>query len=106
MRKIKLNFSYLTVENWSSGKFQETYIINDPNEYVRDVNKEPGRVLIFNYTFEKDKDLIRSGTQRDLETLISTFGRLGINVNEEDIQNDLKRSEVFEIIDNGKYQLS
>lgn len=92
----------LIVENWKHGKFQEKYTTKDPNEYVRHPEKEPGRILIYNFTFEDDPSKIRQGTKFDAETLICTFGRLGFNVKEDHIHNDLTRKEVMETLENGE----
>ncbi|KAF2881842.1 hypothetical protein ILUMI_24343 [Ignelater luminosus] len=70
--------------------------VPDNREYVRS-GTDPGLVVIFNQQqFESVDYSKRTGTNRDVNELILTFGRLGYNVEDKYIFNDLKRKEIID----------
>ncbi|KAF5287190.1 hypothetical protein FQA39_LY16009 [Lamprigera yunnana] len=76
-------------------RFEEDpkFVPND-YEYPRP-GKDPGLIVIFNQQkFEKFEE--RLGTNRDVNELILTLGRLGYNIEEEFIYNDLPKKDVLD----------
>ncbi|KAK5640374.1 hypothetical protein RI129_011185 [Pyrocoelia pectoralis] len=72
--------------------------IEHEDEYPRN-GSDPGLVVIFNQqTFDGSDELVRLGTNRDVNELIVTFGRLGYNIEERYIYSDLRRCEILKEI--------
>ncbi|KAF5290290.1 hypothetical protein FQR65_LT11624 [Abscondita terminalis] len=66
------------------------------DDYER-LGKEPGLLVIFNQrTFNEE---IRHGSNRDVNELILTFGRLGFNVDTEYIFTDLSKDELLNTVE-------
>lgn len=82
------------------GRFYERNYYLDPLEYKRD-GDEPGLVLILNQEhFEGAVNPTRHGSKKDVEDIITCFGRLGFNINRKDhLFEDLSRDSVLKKFD-------
>lgn len=69
--------------------------VKDPTEYPR-TNPDPGLLVIFNQEeFESSRYNRREGTREDVNELLQSFGRMGFNVQDKYIFNDLERTRVL-----------
>lgn len=75
--------------------------LNDDLEYVRD-KREPGLILIFNQQNFTDESLERRGSDRDVQELIVSFGRIGYNIEEHNIFNNSTRKDIMSKLNEGK----
>lgn len=83
-------------------RFKERPSTSHPTEYIRD-KEEPGLVIIINQTFANDETRSeRKGTENDVSELVTTFGRLGYNIEEKHILNDLKREKILQRLESSK----
>lgn len=73
--------------------------VQDPNAYARD-RDEPGLVIIMNQTFSTDITKKREGTEYDVAELVTTFSRLGYNIDKEYIRSDLSKKEIEQLLEN------
>ncbi|KAK4873487.1 hypothetical protein RN001_015516 [Aquatica leii] len=73
---------------------------HDPDEYKRS-GTDSGLLVIFNQlSYEDESYEFRKGTNQDVNELILTFGRLGFNVDEKYIFNNLDRGSFLNVIKN------
>ncbi|XP_008199500.2 caspase-like protein isoform X1 [Tribolium castaneum] len=68
-------------------------LLLSPIEYQRKGN-DPGLVLIFNQESFEDQPY-RLGSRKDVNEIIITMSRLGFNIHDENIFNNLKRDEIL-----------
>ncbi|KAF5290287.1 hypothetical protein FQR65_LT11621 [Abscondita terminalis] len=72
----------------------------EDDEYYR-TGKEAGLIVIFNhYSYLNNSSEKREGTNRDVNELILTFGRLGFNIDQNHIFIDKTRGEMIDEITN------
>ncbi|KAK4873489.1 hypothetical protein RN001_015518 [Aquatica leii] len=85
----------LIVEEIKVQRFEEKKYIQHPNEY-QSSGTDPSLLVIFNLkTFEDD---VRLGSNTDVNEMVLSFGRLGHNVEQEFIYNDLLKNELLTTI--------
>ncbi|KAB0791990.1 hypothetical protein PPYR_13951 [Photinus pyralis] len=88
----------MEIETFAPKFTENPHAVEHEDEYPR-TGSDPGLVVIFNQqTFGDDDEMARRGTNRDVNELILTFGRLGYNIEERYIYNNLKRFEILEAI--------
>ncbi|XP_044766269.1 caspase-3-like [Coccinella septempunctata] len=70
----------------------------DALEYPRD-GDDPGLVLIFNQEHFQGSNETREGSEKDVQDIITCFGRLGFNIRKNHIFKDCSEKELFQKVD-------
>lgn len=90
-------FSLIFVEINKESQYRENFVenpeqVHDENEYKR-CGTDPGLVVIFN---QVNFDFLdpRSGSNKDVNELIVTFGRLGFNIDRKYIHSDFTKAQI------------
>ena len=94
--KQRLNLRFVT--ETKNKFFERREHLEDEDEYKR-AGSDQGLVVIFNQeTFEGTEVSNREGTRKDVYELVTTLGRLGYNIDQRYILNDLKKKDIIEKI--------
>lgn len=74
------------------------YGYRDEFEYDRSGSNQ-GLVVIFNQRrFQKSNLQDRQGTNRDVNEIVQCLGRLGYNIDKENVFEDLTREEILDVL--------
>ncbi|XP_044269704.1 caspase-6-like [Tribolium madens] len=71
-------------------------LLLSPFEYQR-MGEDPGLVLIFNQELFEDQPY-RLGSRKDVNEIITTMSRLGFNIHDENIFNNLTRDQILDTV--------